>query len=62
MKTSLLLHCALEYGFSCLFSLSQEALDSMSSKNENSFVFKTDKNGHEYAALSHTTKKIGGMK
>lgn len=28
----------------------------------NSFAFKTDKNGHEYAALSHKRKKIGGMK
>lgn len=34
MKTSLLLHCVLEYGFFCLFSLSQEVLESMSSKNQ----------------------------
>lgn len=34
MKTSLLLHCVLEYGFSCLFSLSQEASNSMSSLNQ----------------------------
>lgn len=56
MKPSLLLHCVFECDFSCLIRDSR-GLEFHKQLKPNSFVFKTDENGHKYATLSHGTKQ-----